>query len=68
MRNNPIYATASTSINNFTPSLYTFIYIYAKNPFNFNFVLLNRLIKGILIFMVPTTLIFAFRTALLPYS
>jgi len=53
MRNNPIYTTASTNINNFTPLLYTFIYIYIGNLFNLNFVPLNRLIKDILTFIVP---------------
>ena len=36
--------------------LYTFIHIYARNPFNLDFVLLNRLIKDILIFIIPILL------------
>jgi len=52
MRNNPIYATVSASINSFTPLFYIFIYIYIKNPFNLDFVLLNRSIKDILTFIV----------------
>jgi len=68
VRNNLAYITASASINNLIPLLCIFIHIYAKNPFNFNFILLNHLIKDILTFIVPTTLIFAFKTALLPYN
>jgi len=56
VRNSPIYTTASTGINSFNPSLYTFIYIYIRNPFNLDFVLLNRLIKGILTFIDPILL------------
>jgi len=52
MRNNPIYTTILTSINNFTFLFYTFIYIYIKIPFNFNFILLNYLIKNILTFII----------------
>jgi len=51
MRNNPVYTTISININSFNPSLYTFICIYIKNPFNLNFIPLNRLIKGILTFI-----------------
>jgi len=36
--------------------LYTFIYIYIRNPFNLDFVLLNRLIKDILTFIAPILL------------
>ena len=70
MRNNPIYTTASININNliFLFFIYIFIYIYIKNSFNFIFVLLNYLIKGILIFIVFTILIFASKAALLLYS
>jgi len=46
-----MYTIASININIFIPLLYIFIYIYIKNPFNFYFILLNRLIKGILIFI-----------------
>ena len=66
MKKSPIYATASTSINNLTSLFYTFIYIYAKNLFNFNFILLNRLIEGILTFIVSTTSIFTSKITLLP--
>jgi len=65
MRNSFVYITMSTNISNFAPLLSTFIYIYIRNPFNFNFILLNRLIEGILTFVVPTTLIFIFKTTLL---
>jgi len=65
VRKSPIYTTVSTNINNLTPLLYIFIHIYIKNPFNFNFIPLNYLIKGILIFMVPITSIFISKTALL---
>ena len=51
MRNNPIYTTALASVNNFTPLLYIFIYIYIKNPFNLDFIPSNRSIKGILTFI-----------------
>jgi len=68
VRKSPIYTTASTNINNLTPLFYIFIHIYIKNPFNFNFILLNRLIKDILTFIVPTTLIFTSKTVLLLYS
>jgi len=51
VRNNPIYTTASTSINNFNLLFYIFIHIYIKNPFNLDFILLNYSIKGILTFI-----------------
>ena len=60
IRNNPIYTTTSANISNFAPSLYTFIYIYIKNPFNLDFVPLNRLIKSILTFIVPILFNFLF--------
>jgi len=53
MRNNPIYTTALTNISSFMFLFYTFIYIYIKNPFSLDFVLLNRLIKDILTFITP---------------
>jgi len=68
VRNNPIYTTASTNINNFIPLFCTFNLIYIKNPFNFNFILLNRLIKTILTLIVLITLIFTSKTILLLYS
>jgi len=52
MRNSFIYATASTYINNLVPLYCIFNYIYIKNLFNFNFIPLNYLIKGILTFNV----------------
>jgi len=63
-----MYITASTSINNLVPLFRIFNLIYTRNPFNFDFIPLNRLIKGILTLIVPTTSIFAFRTILLPYN
>jgi len=51
VRNNFIYTTASTNISNFNPLFYIFIYNYIKNPFNLEFIPLNYLIKGILIFI-----------------
>jgi len=68
MRKSLIYTTTSTNISSLTPLFYTFIYIYIRNPFNFNFISLNHLIKDILIFIVPTTSIFASKAILLPYS
>jgi len=68
MRNSPIYATASTSISNLTPLYYIFNYIYIKNPFNLNFVLLNRLIKNILTFIDPILLILTSKATLLLYN
>ena len=55
MRNSPIYATAFTNISNLIPLFYIFNLIYIKNSFNFNFNLLNHLIKGILTLRVPIT-------------
>jgi len=52
MRNNPIYTTVLTNINNFVSSLCTFIHIYIKNLFNLDFILLNHSIKGILTFII----------------
>jgi len=63
-----MYTTASTNINNFIPSFYTFIYIYIRNPFSLNFVLLNYLIKGILTFINFILLSFTSQTALLLYN
>jgi len=68
VRSNPIYTTASTSINNFIPLFYTFIYIYIKNPFNLNFIPLNRSIKGILTFINFILLSLASQTTLSPYG
>jgi len=45
---------------------YTFIYIYTKNPFNLDFVPLNRSIKSILTFINPILLSLLSQTALLP--
>jgi len=52
MRNSPIYTTILANINSFTPLFYIFIYIYIKNLFSLDFVPLNHLIKGILIFII----------------
>jgi len=68
VRKSPIYATVSANINNLAPLFCTFIYIYIRNLFSFNFILLNYLIKGILTFIVPTILIFTSRTTLLLYN
>jgi len=68
MRKSPIYATTSTNINNLIPLFCIFSFIYTKNPFNFNFIKLNYLIKNILTFIAFITLIFTFKAALLPYS
>jgi len=68
VRNNPTYTTASASINNLNPSAYTFIFICVRNPFNFNFVPLNRSIKGILAFIIFILFSLLSQTALSPYS
>jgi len=68
VRNNLPYTTASANINNFIPSLYTFIYIYIKNPFNLNFIPLNRSIKGILTFINFILLSLSSQTTLLLYN
>jgi len=68
MRKSPIYTTASTNINNLIPLFCIFNLIYIKNPFNFNFILLNCLIKNILTFIASITSIFIFKTTLLPYN
>jgi len=68
VRNNPIYTTASASISNLDPSAHTFILIYTRNPFNFNFILLNCLIKNILTFIVFILFSFSSQTALSPCS
>ena len=66
MRNNPIYTTALAGVSSFAPSLYTFICIYARNPFNLDFVLLNHSIKGILTFIIFILLSLSLQTALSP--
>ena len=68
MRNSPIYTTASINVNNFTFLFYTFIYIYAKNPFNLNFIPLNHLIKSILTFIISILLSLLSQTILSPYN
>ena len=68
MRNSPIYITVSTNINNLVPLFRTFSFIYIKNPFHFNFIPLNYLIKNILTFIALIVSIFIFKTALLLYS
>ena len=68
MRNNSIYAIASTNFNNFIFLFYTFIYIYTKNPFNLNFIPSNHLIKDILTFINFILLSLTLQTTLLPYS
>jgi len=65
VRNNFIYTTASTNISNLIPLFYTFNFIYIRNLFNFNFILLNYLIKNFLILIALITSIFAFRVILL---
>jgi len=65
MRNNPTYTTTLANVNNFAPLLCTFIYIYIKNPFSLDFILLNHSIKGILIFIVPILFNLLFQTILL---
>jgi len=59
VRDSLIYTTASTYIGSLVSLYCIFIYIYAKNPFNFNFVPLNHLIKDILIFIDFILLSFA---------
>jgi len=68
VRNSPIYITVSTNINNLVPLFRTFSFIYIKNPFHFNFIPLNYLIKDILTFITLIALIFTSKTALLFYS
>jgi len=68
VRNNPIYITTLVNISNLTPLYCIFNYIYRKNLFNLDFILLNCLIKNILIFINPIVLILTFKAALLPYS
>jgi len=68
VRNNPAYTTTFININNFNPSLYTFIYIYIKKSFNLNFILLNYSIKGILTFINFILSSLALQTTLLLYS
>jgi len=68
VRNSPIYVTTSININNLISLCCIFNYIYIKNPFNLNFVPLNYLIKGILTFIDPISLILTFRAVLLPYN
>jgi len=59
MRNSLIYAIVSTYINSLVLLYCIFIYIYIKNPFNFNFILSNHSIKDILIFIDFILSIFA---------
>jgi len=66
--NSPIYAIASTYISNLVPLYYIFNYIYIKNPFNFNFVLLNHLIKSILTFINFILFSLILKAASLPYN
>ena len=68
MRKSPIYATTSTNINNLIPLFCIFSFIYTKNPFNFNFIKLNYLIKNILTFIASIALIFIFKIILLLYN
>jgi len=58
----------STNINSFTPLLHNFIYIYAKNLFNLNFIPLNRLIKGILTFIISILFSLLLQITLLSYN
>jgi len=62
VKNNPIYATWSTTNSNFTPLFLILSHIYIRNPLSLIFLLLNLLINGILIFNAPISLIFAFNT------
>ena len=68
MRKSPIYITISASISNLIPLFYIFNLIYIKNPFNFNLILLNCLIKSSLTFKALIASILIFKTALLLYS
>jgi len=68
VRNSPIYTTVSTYINSLIPLYYIFNHIYIKNSFNFNLILLNYLIKGILTFINPILFNFTLKATLLPYN
>jgi len=68
VRNNPAYTTALASVSNLDPLACTFILIYIRNPFNFNFILLNRSIKGILTFIAFILFSFTSQVALSPCS
>jgi len=63
-----MYTNASTNISNLATLCYIFNRIYIKNSFNFNFILLNHLIKGILIFINSILLILNSKTTLLLYN
>jgi len=63
-----MYATTSIYINNLAPLYCIFNYIYIKNPFNLDFILLNYSIKGILTFITPISLILVLKATLLPYN
>ena len=67
-KNNPIYVTWSTTNSNFAPLFLILSYIYIRNPLSLIFLLLSRLIDGILIFNAPILLILTFSAYLLPIS
>ena len=68
IKNSPVYATWSTTNNNFTPSCLIFSFIQVKNPLNLAFSPLNFLINGIFILVIPILLILFSNTCLLLVS
>ena len=60
-KNNPIYATWSNTIGNFKPSFYILSLIYIRNPLSFDLLPKNRLINGILTFIILSTLIYSLK-------
>ena len=64
VKNNPVYATWSTTIGNFYPLYLIFSFIWVKNPLSFVFSLLNLLINGIFTLDIPILFILFSNTCL----
>ena len=68
VRNSPVYATWSATMDNFTLFCLIFSFIWVKNPLNLAFLPLNFLTNGIFILVIPISLILFSNTCLLPVS
>ena len=68
VKNNPVYTTWSTIIDNFTLLCLIFSFIWVKNPLNLAFSPLNLLIDGIFTLDIPSSAILFSNTYLLLVS
>ena len=68
IKNNPAYATWSTTIDSFTPLCLIFSFIWVKNPLSLAFLPLNFLTNGIFTLNILISVILFFNACLLLIS